>query len=496
VPAKAALHLAAGVAVSPDGRSVYVVSTGDDSITSFVRAADGSLSFQGCFADTAAAGCAVPDAPVLDGAYDVAVSPDGRSVYVTSFGDDSLTWFSRANDGSLTFKGCQAKGGAEGCAAPLSNFDNAEFVVVSPDGGSIYVTATLGDSLTQFDRTASGEPTFKACFSDQAFPPCTVPSSAVLDFPSRMAISPNGESLYVISLNDDAVSHFTRAGDGTLAFQRCFADTAADGCGVPTQAALEEPAGVAVSPDGGSVYVSAYGDKAVSSFARAASGALAFSGCLADGGTEGCRPSPRPVMESLDKIATTNAGNSVYATSTDGTVSTLTPGPDGILNLQSCLVDADLGSGCTVPFRAALANPQGLAVSPDDTTVYVTSVVDSAVSQFSREQAPLPPTEVPPTSTPDTTAPETAKGDGPKRKVKTHKRKVKVSFEFSSTEPDTTFQCSLDSAAANACTSPAQVKIKAKHKKRKHTFSVAAVDASGNVDQSPVLFAFKVQRKP
>jgi hypothetical protein len=188
----------------------------------------------------------------------------------------------------------------------------------------------------------------------------------------------------------------------------------------------------------------------------------------------------------------------VYLTSGDGTVSTLTPGPDGILSLQSCFADADIGSGCAIPFRAALSSPYGLAVSPDDTSVYVTSSGDSAVNQFSREQAPpvvVPPTEPPPGSTPDTVAPDTVKGEGPKRKVKTHKRKAKVSFKFSSTEPNTTFQCALDAASPTGCTSPAKTKIKAKRKKRKHTFAVAAVDPAGNVDQTPALFKFKVQRK-
>jgi hypothetical protein len=142
--------------------------------------------------------------------------------------------------------------------------------------------------------------------------------------------------------------------------------------------------------------------------------------------------------------------------------------------------------------------PRDVAVSPDGASTYVTGSSDSAVTSFTREPAPavvVPPTEPPPGSTPDTSAPDTVKGEGPKRKVKTRKRKAKVSFEFSSTEPRTTFQCALDTAPPTGCTSPTQTKIKAKRKKRKHTFSVAAVDAAGNVDQTPALFKFKVQRK-
>jgi CSLREA domain-containing protein len=91
---------------------------------------------------------------------------------------------------------------------------------------------------------------------------------------------------------------------------------------------------------------------------------------------------------------------------------------------------------------------------------------------------------------PDTKAPDTEITKGPKKKVKTKKSKAKVKFEFSS-EANASFECSLDDAAFEPCTSPDKEKVK----KGKHSFAVRAKDAAGNVDQSPAEQAFKVKRK-
>jgi hypothetical protein len=91
---------------------------------------------------------------------------------------------------------------------------------------------------------------------------------------------------------------------------------------------------------------------------------------------------------------------------------------------------------------------------------------------------------------PDTKAPDTEITKGPKKKVKTKKKKAKVKFEFSS-EAGASFECSLDDAAFEPCTSPDKEKVK----KGKHSFAVRAKDAAGNVDQTPDEQTFKVKRK-
>lgn len=93
-----------------------------------------------------------------------------------------------------------------------------------------------------------------------------------------------------------------------------------------------------------------------------------------------------------------------------------------------------------------------------------------------------------PPATPDTTPPDTTFAQAVKRKLKGSKLKV----AFASTEAGSHFECKLDGASYAPCTSPLQLK---RIKRGKHTFSVRAIDAAGNVDASPATAKFKRPKK-
>lgn len=91
------------------------------------------------------------------------------------------------------------------------------------------------------------------------------------------------------------------------------------------------------------------------------------------------------------------------------------------------------------------------------------------------------------TPCPDRIAPETTLSKKPKKKSKSKK----AEFVFAS-EAGATFSCSIDGKPFEACTSPKSYKVKP----GTHVFTLFAKDAAGNIDASPVTYAWTARKKP
>jgi DNA-binding beta-propeller fold protein YncE len=240
---------ARSIAVSPDGGRVYVASTGDDSLSIFDRnAMDGTLTYRGMVQDTA---------PGVDGlwdAYAVVVSPDGNHVYVASYSDDAVSHFDYHADGLIYQSDDLWKDGA-GLALYLNG---ANDLAISPDGKFVYVASRWDDSVTVFARLpVSGNLSWVADYVDD------VGGVDGLNGARSVTVSADGKRVYVASQHDHALAVFDRDETfGLLQFVGVYKDgqDGVDGLNVAN--------GVAVSPDGGHVYVTGYGDDAVAVFAK------------------------------------------------------------------------------------------------------------------------------------------------------------------------------------------------------------------------------------
>src|SRR6266540_3693303 len=208
------LITANGVAASPDGKSVYVTSLLGDAIVRFDRdTTTGALTGQGCIADVGdAAGCGTVQQGLAQ-ATGVAVSPDGKSVYAVSFGEGAIVRFDRdTTTGALTGQGCIADvNDFAGCGTTQQGLNGADGVAASPDGRSVYVTSLQDRAVVRFDRdTATGALTGQGCIADVGDAAGCGTTQQGLASANGVAVSPDGRSAYVAGFDDDAIVRFDR----------------------------------------------------------------------------------------------------------------------------------------------------------------------------------------------------------------------------------------------------------------------------------------------
>jgi DNA-binding beta-propeller fold protein YncE len=386
------------VAIDPAGRNVYVASSRSNAIAILRRSAGtGGLTqatgTAGCIAVGGVGGCA--PAVGLRGPSSVAVSPDGRSVYATSPESDAVTAFRRnPSTGALTQTGCTAGAPAPGCTAGRA-LDGADVVTVSPDGGSVYVGAFLGDAVAAFVRTPStGALTQPAgtsgCVGGTPADGCT-PGMA-LDGPEGMDISPDGAGVYVASAAGNAVvvlvrnaatGALTQATDGT----GCITATPVAGCATGVQ--LAGANAVAVSPDGDDVHVTSLLSNSVTSFTRSATGQLTqktgTSGCLVLLIAVGC--SLGRELSAPEGLAVAPDGADVYvAAFRSGAIGDLARDADSGALVQKSRRPGCLTGGATRDCLRGrgLRGASSIAVSPDGAHVYSAAFASNAVSVFKR----------------------------------------------------------------------------------------------------------------
>lgn len=250
------------VAVSPDGQSLYAVGDWDDGLAVFSRdSTTGQLTFIDVHKEDD-----VVDG--LEGAVDAVVSPDNRHVYVASYVDDSVAIFSRdTTTGALTFVGLVQDeiDGVEGIYGAFQ-------ISISADGGYLYVVGYFG-TLAVFSRdSTTGALTFIESHTDG------VNGIDGIDGACGVVISPDGNHLYVAGTDEDAVALFNRdSATGRLTFVQAFFDET-DGI-----SGLVGPMGIVVSADGTRLMVTGwYSDTLVVFSRQTDTGALVFLQTLID----------------------------------------------------------------------------------------------------------------------------------------------------------------------------------------------------------------------
>jgi YVTN family beta-propeller protein len=267
-----------------------------------------------------------PNAPAGNTSTGAAASPDGRSLYVADQGSDSVSQYDISADGTLTPKTPAA---VPTEASPFG-------IAIAPDGDHVYVVNHVADTVSVYDVESDG--------TLSSAGPATPAGAGAL----QVAITPDGASAYVTNPSDGTISQYDVQPDGSL-----LPKTPA------TVDAAPSPAGIAVSPDGDSVYATNRSNPGtISQYDVSSDGTLAPKAAA-------------KVPAGVQPVAVATTADSVYASNFGAnTISQYDAGADGSLTPKAT---PDVPSG---------RNPWGLRPAPDGESLYVAAYNDSAVRQY------------------------------------------------------------------------------------------------------------------
>lgn len=350
------------VVVSPDGKHAYASSfDSPGAIVAMDRnPTTGALTY--IDSNTASQFDGQDGNDGIAGGEAIAISPDGKHVYIAGNGDDAVAAFSRnANSGNVSFVEAEFDG-----MGGFTALNGVNDVVVSPDGANVYAASRDDDSLTAFSRNPA---TGQISFLDEEIDELNTTEG--LQQAGGVDVSPDGKNVYVIGYADDAVTTFTRNNPtGTTTFLET------DGVGPNTFG----PRDVAVSPDGAQVYVLDEEDKSITVFNRnQANGALTAGGTVIQGvnGAQG--------LATPTELSIAPDGRQVYV-------------GGGVIDKSVATYNRDAASGA-LSFGELDADAAGfggfgagsVTVSPDGANVYATASANSRIITFGREPVAVVP---------------------------------------------------------------------------------------------------------
>ena len=367
------LYGANSIAISRDGRWVYVAGRGCRAILVFRRnPTDGALrlawTYQSRWSDDK-----LPSAitlPDLSGPAYLVISPDGRHLYV--MGHQPLVLQRDAATGALE------QSARIDHAIPHKGIKSPWWLELSPDGKHAYAISGGGNTLIVFSRNAqTGALRLVVVYQgeDSPNPREKIEGTStvrMLRGLKAIRISPDGAHAYTIG--DRGVLHiFRRDTDtGRLHLVDTYAYHPGRGKYIPDYVGLCRATDMAISRDGSNLYITSHSGK-LSTFLRDAdTGELDPRDILTDNqdGVEG--------LEYATCVAVAPDGDSVYAYGRHGrTVAVFQRMTDeGRLRFVHCVRDEEEGVD-------GLCDVRQMLVSPDNAHVYTISAAQ-AITAFSR----------------------------------------------------------------------------------------------------------------
>ncbi len=256
---------AVSLAVSSDGRRIYVVSYYDSAVAifeqdeqdnyQFIKAIRDGLPYEDVFSDKKSV--KEKDKLGLLGAYDIAITADNSQLFVASVASNAVSIFDINKNGNVVFNHA------------IRDRDNTEYglggavnVIFSPNKSQVIVAGFNENAITIFNRDANGVLGHSQTLRNEK------DGIKNMIAPQGLAISPNGNYLYAACGGGNAIVVFTRNEQGRYSYIQSISNSDDDVSG------FGGAGYVTTSPDGKRVFVASESDNAVVTLAKLNDGTL------------------------------------------------------------------------------------------------------------------------------------------------------------------------------------------------------------------------------
>jgi DNA-binding beta-propeller fold protein YncE len=355
------------IAISKDGKKVYLASSADDALLVFSRDSSGQLFFSQCFKD------GKNGIDGLNGAACVKESPLGDYVYLVGAGDSTLVKFYRDPVSDTLRFFSEIKNGDALYWSPfntdrLHNMSNPAGISVASDGNQFYVVSGPPDNTLLFLKYGPNPfiPgwSLKQVLYDN--------SSGIdgLGGPRSVILSQDELNVYVAGTDDDAIAAFSRdKSSGELQFLTHYGG-------------LHGACSIAAAPEGNSLYVACQSGDALCFFERDESGYLV----LREGYKNGAGNPPVEGLDGASSTVVSPNGKFVFAAGKNNNavavfrrnVST------GELSFLQAVSQSDISQGGL----NGLKKITSLTISPDGVNLYTAGQEKNTIAIFQIDNEP------------------------------------------------------------------------------------------------------------
>ena len=236
----------------------------------------------------------------------ILAAPDG-TIYIADTGNDMIRKMNPSTKSVENVAGSDHRARYRDGVGANARFNNPEGMAISPDGKTLYVADSRNNMIRKVDlgtKTVS-------LIAGHSFPGSGdgVGKEAGFEAPRGLAISPDGKTLYVADSGNNSIRKIDLATNSvtTLAGAGKLTPGSADGVGV--QATFHEPRSLAISGDGQVLYIADTRNNLIRKMVLATNSVSTLAG---HAGFPGTLNGPGPDAYFYHPVSITLDGNKLY----------------------------------------------------------------------------------------------------------------------------------------------------------------------------------------